>query len=465
MFNLNRGVVITLCIGFLVLGGSGHFSQTLAQGGGVNLVYDQFDPLVIPVDRVDPVRYQVKVSGRPSRVVLQLETASGSRDLNMQDNGTHGDQLAGDGVYTTLIPAKDITGRLQENDVYRPFVGFVALFEGQTQALRGNVFAEVITDDIFRPAITQLAPDVQATDYLVNIADARLANSLERGALELPTQRFYEIFSDDYDFLNVISSRSFFQNRFHLAVKNDVFGIGQDLFDNSAVYHSDGRLMGITMFPKTNFFDGAQASYQHELAHQWIMFVDAPPFSQGIPHWPLSSMASGTMGWSNPFNGQGQEFPCVLVAQGDQVRLLPRNEPLAFNDMDLYLMGLLPPEQVAPQFVLADQDADHAFAQCDGRVYEGELIPVGAQDIVNAKGPRFPPAQSAPHRFKIATVIVSPQGLLSEEAMALYSFFAQRAELRQEVQFSEGFSQGIAKPFFLSTRELGSLDACMHDAC
>jgi hypothetical protein len=43
--------------------------------------------------------------------------------------------------------------------------------------------------------------------------------------------------------------------------------------------------------------------------------------------------------------------------------------------------------------------------------------------------------------------------------MSFYSYFAQRAEATEEVLYHSGFARGTAKPFALSTRGLGTLDA------
>jgi hypothetical protein len=70
-----------------------------------------------------------------------------------------------------------------------------------------------------------------------------------------------------------------------------------------------------------------------------------------------------------------------------------------------------------------------------------------------------PDAAHSTHAFRVATIIVSPDGLLSREAMAFYSYFAQRAAATEELPFHSGFSEGSAKPFYVSTRHLGTLDA------
>ncbi len=105
-------------------------------------------------------------------------------------------------------------------------------------------------------------------------------------------------------------------------------------------------MQGISVFPISSFFDGAEASYQHELGHQWINFLNGTPFEIGVPHWPLSSVASGVMGISLA-GGVGGRFPYKLIPEGPNYRLeLITGQPV-FNDLELYLMSLLPADSVS----------------------------------------------------------------------------------------------------------------------
>ncbi len=94
------------------------------------------------------------------------------------------------------------------------------------------------------------------------------------------------------------------------------------------------------MFPLADLFDGASIGVQHEFGHLWISYLNVPPLAAAIPHWPFSTMASGTMGFSIPPTGEGGNFPCLIVPQPAGVRLVPNPDQPVYGDMDLYLMGL-----------------------------------------------------------------------------------------------------------------------------
>lgn len=342
---------------------SGQVASSPEQANAPRVEFFQFDPQVIRTDRMEPLLFEAKVFGNPSRVVFELNSnplpsQQPGTDIQMLDDGTGADRRPRDQVYSALLPPSQLVSGPRADDVFRPSVGFLKVFQGTTLVSRGNLFAEFITDEVPRSPVTRLADYVQYTDYLVNIVEPSFFMINERGVVfdaTRLTNRFYQFFPDEYDSLNLIHVPSYPQNRVRVLLKNDVQGIGLQMFDSSAYYGSGGTLLGYSVFPNTVFFDGAESGYQHELGHQWINHLNVAPLDAGRPHWPLSCLASGIMGFSLP-RGVGGRFPCRLVPQSGGVRLVPAKEEPVFTDLDLYLMGLLPAEQVGEHLVLADQN-------------------------------------------------------------------------------------------------------------
>ena len=448
---------LVLCLALSIIAGLSYPSAALAQTE-VQVVYSKFDPVVIRSDRTQPVLFEAKVVGSLSRVVFEYTTdfQQVGVEFEMRDDGTGGDRVAGDSVYTVTVQASSITQGLQVNDVFRRFVGFLKVLPNTGNPFQGNVFAEIITDQIPRLPITSLAADAQRTTHVVNLVDSDYVTGVNPDVTRI-TKRFYQLAGDDYDFLNIVHILSRFQNRFHFATKNEVRGIGENVFTNAVDFGSLGRLSGISVFPISSFFDGADYGYQHELGHQWINFLNMPPLTTGIPHWPISSMASGIMGFSIPPTGQGGEYPCLLTSEPGGIRLTPRNGPPVFNDLDLYLMGMLPANQVAEQIVFSEQNKALTLP-CNNQLFTGPVTRISITDIVNTFGPRVPDSIDAPKKFKVATILVSQDGLLSEDEMAFFNFFSRRAEETKEVAVHLGLVKGTTKPFVISTRGLGALN-------
>ena len=420
------------------------------------VAWHAFDPLVVPSNLTQPVRLEASVSGSVTRVALELTAGGGF--VEMRDDGTGGDRRAGDGVFTGSVPAATIFGALRADDVQRVFVGFLTLFNGPTSVFRGNMFADVHSPDVGTFDIVQLAGDVQATARLVNIHDPLY---LTDGNVRRVAQTFYRHYGDSYDFLNIIATPSRFANRTHTRVRNDVDGIGATRFDSSSQFGSAGRLRGYSLFPIPGFYDGAGTGYSHETGHQWISSLNFGVFAPGVPHWPASSMATGTMGFSiGGAGGQGGDFRCNVVDDSGIVRLLPvpLGDPQAFNDFDLYLMGLLPPESVRPQVVLTGVTSP---PQCTGQIYTGTVARVTVDTIVAGAGRRVPDSTQSPKRFRAATILVSRDALVSREMMWLYSWLTARAELETPTPIHEGFSKGTGNPFFVMTGGRATIDTLL----
>lgn len=397
-----------------------------------------FDPLVVPSTRTAPVLLKAEIAGQPTRVTLDLNIAA-RETLDLKDDGRDGDERAGDGVYTVRLAPADLVRAMQPADVQRVFVGFLNVFNGATNVLRGNMFADVYTNDVDTTAIARLSPDVQITSRLVNINDPTFFADF---SLTRIAQQFYRLFADEYDFLNIISTPARFANRSHVTVSSGVEGIGIARLDNTRTYGSAGRLLGISQFPSPGFYDGANNGYNHETGHQWINFLNVAPFSSGIPHWPISSMASRVMGWGQP-GGQGLDFACNVVEEGGTIRLLPRPDAPAFSDLDLYLMGLMGADEVRDQIVFADQTQRF---MCAGETFTGAVTRVNAQDIIRLYGPRKPDVTTSPKRFRVATILASRDGLVSPETMWLYTWLTARVELKTATRIHEGFTAQVGRP-------------------
>ena len=207
------------------------------------------------------------------------------------------------------------------------------------------------------------------------------------------------------------------------------------------------------MFPISHYFDGAETGYQHELGHQWINFMYGTPFEVGIPHWPLSDLASGVMGISISGSNVGGRFPYNLISEGENYRVESLSGEPTFNDLELYLMGLIEPDSVENHFVFNHQNQTPQA----GELLLGPVTHVTIEDIISLLGPRDPDYSGSQKKFRIGTIIISEE-LLTLEEMSFYNYFSKRAELKEEVLFSSGFVQSTAKPFFVSTGGKGELE-------
>ena len=425
-------------------------SFSVGLSGAMEIIYKQFTPMVVQADEIVPVIFEAKIEGSPTAVRLQLQ--SQSQEIPLLDDGSSPDKTADDGVYTTTLSVSSLVTNFTPDDVNRNFVGYLRLYEGNAVQGQSNIFVDILTPNIPPVRIKRLTSDIQFTEHLVNIVDEELFTD---GVEQIPfiTQKFYSHFDDDYDYINIIYAIAQSENRDHRTIANKVQGIGE-LYEDPAYYGSKGRLMGRTRFPIPTMFDGASRAYQHELGHQWVNHLEIAPLGNEGSHWPLSDLASGIMGLTISNSLAGGNFDFVLRPVGSDYELVPDRNPKVFKDLSLYLMGLIPANEVGDHFVFNDQDQ----VPENGGIFSGPVTHVSVQDIIKQLGPRIPDYSQSPKKFRIATIIVSRDGLLSERAMRLYDYFSARAEAKTPLMTTDGFGKETSNPFYLSTRKLGELD-------
>lgn len=419
-----------------------------------SVTYLNFTPSVIVPLQTEPVLIEAELTAAATSVTVDFNPAgTTSSVITLRDDGAEGDRAANDRIYSARLPVAPILAARTLDDVNRVAIGFLNVFNGSTRLFRGNLFVDVYTSVMGVYPFVRLSQFVQASTRVVNIHDATY---FVRHDLTSITREFYRYFPDDYDVLNIVFDPQRFDNRSHAVIKNTVSGIGlSTTTDSSALYGSAGRLIGMSFFPISRLFDGVETGFLHELGHQWINNIRAQPFAAGAPHWPYSSMAGGVMGFSiGGTGGQGGSFDCAITEDPRGFVLTPTTDAPAYNDLDLYLMGLMPASEVRQQFVFAVQSP---APRCDGSVFTGAMTRVGVNDVIASAGPRVPAFGAAPTNFKMATIIVTRDGLASREMMSFYSWMAERAEWRTRAPTHSGFEKELGQPFYVATGRRGTV--------
>jgi hypothetical protein len=401
----------------------------------------RFTPLVVPETYALPVTFEATTTGAPASVAF----AYNGVDRAMFDNGTNGDRVAGDGVWTIQFLPAEILGKLTPASVNRPFIGFCKPAGGG----QFNVFAEVWTSTIGLASVLARSPTVQQTDYVINVVVS--VSELQTFDTRVLANRFYLVYPDAYDFLNLVSVLGKVANRFHEQASNGVIGIGQTVYNNTAAFGSGGRLKGVTVFPFPTSFDGATAGFNHEIGHQWMVFANGALWAPAIPHWPKGDVAGNIMGFSiGGTGGEGGQFHYTFTPDGPGGYVVgnsPDSVWTTFNGMELYLMGLIAPVQVGTFFVLNDQTITPVAGQT---LTASQVTTFDVNTVIAANGARSPDSTSSQKTFRSATVVYSDQ-LLDPYAMSLFDWFARRADQTMPVACAEGFQQYTCKPFSLAT--------------
>lgn len=223
------------------------------------------------------------------------------------------------------------------------------------------------------------------------------------------------------------------------SVANDVHGIGYEhIAPEDAVIPDDGmgyfddtpdsQIYGFLHMNRWQNYLGGDAGgvndnyislvFGQELGHAWLAFVSYDGgagqsrnmLGRANAHWSfyLDSGGSPVQGHDWLDNGDGS-FTAI------------KHDIYEYSDLDLYLMGLLPPEQVAPWFVLENPSncidaasGDGVCADPGAFLFEAESYTVDAtrrditiDDVIAAEGPRIPAWPDAPDTYDVSFVLVT----------------------------------------------------------
>jgi hypothetical protein len=426
-----------------------------SSAGAASIAWTRTTPTVVRIDQAAPVRLVVKVRDGVADAVEFAPLAGAP--VALRDDGAGGDAVAGDGEWTIELAAGPLVGGLTAADVFRRFVGFADLYVGGTRTARVNLFVQVWTPELGAVGIASPDATTRYSTHVLNIADPALF-AMDAGTNDAAVvQRLIQRFGDGFDFVDVVFDRATVANRYHYVVRNAVSGIGLGANDLGSAYGSAARLKGITVFPGMTFFDAGARAHSHELGHQWVNYLAQAALAPGGPHWPVSTLASGTMGFSLPGIGEGVNYPCTLTPVAEGLAATPRTGLVVFKDLDLYLMGLLPASEVATHYVFKSQATALSFA-CEGTIPYAQFTSVSIADVVASATPRVPAYPAAQREFTVGVIVVS-DAPLSDEAMAFYDFFARRADARTALAVHEGLVQQVDAPFFVQTGGRGTLTA------
>jgi hypothetical protein len=260
----------------------------------------------------------------------------------------------------------------------------------------------------------------------------------------------------DLDFLILLSTFDYAlpENNaqgFYLEVKNDTQGINRPIFDNSASYGSAGRLQGtidmgnVTALASNLYgqkLDTTLTTLSHELMHRFGAYVrfknpdgtlNTGLLGRDDAHWSWLLDSRGSIMYGNGWkdNGDGT-FTSTAMQSG-------------FSPLDLYLMGILPKEQVPPMLLIENITVDRTQLPQLGATVSGAAETVTIDDIIAAEGARIPDATASPKTFKLGYVLLTREGDDPSDALraieTLRTAFAGRFA---ELTGGKGSIEGIA---------------------
>jgi hypothetical protein len=365
-----------------------------------------------------------------------------SKGLAFFDDGTHGDAMSGDNVFTRnnlVLPCSlnpTVTTQLRDRG-WSTWWGYVrvGLADGRRQ---GEIFGMIagLIDSKYKNAfaVHDFGSNLSATSYAFFIQDAKheVMDDYPVATVYCGTTNFnayrklYSVFPDIFDIglvtpgLQILRPKDLLENvPYDVLVSNAVQHIGLPITNETAEFGSAGRLKSVVYH---SFGDVGIST--HEIGHTWGMnigaslgLLDKSKNEQSLGHWNAMADIGGEMS-SYYIDSTGRLG--LLHFNGDDIwRLVPNTEWEPYSPLELYTMGLISPGEVPPVHILQSPNtADW------NKVTAASYKTITIDQIMAAEGgARVPAAAGSQKDFNLAFIVTQDQPYTD----ASYAFFSLMA--------------------------------------
>ncbi len=385
------------------------------------------------------------------------------------DDGTHGDRVAGDGIYTaivTLLPPAPSPLR------YHSHTADWIRLDIQAYGGNGNQLTSVvpmgtnvnigIIDPTQVSSSVQLPSGMYAGTNMINIVIPNLSDGFDHEQEVM--QQVYSVYSDGFDAVallyvgNTRAYNGFVGNWPHSdIVKITESGLGVALRDLTSTYGSAGKLQTIVSLD----YDISASTFLHEFSHRWgfylndarLKLADSSGFHERAPSTLVGQLGGG-------YYLQQQSNGDFLVTDRPDADFSVGDK---YADWELYLMGFLDPASVGPErFVL-----DATVPQSYGTIIPSAsttLVPIagasGSSSVVGIYGTRVPDVAGSQHTFKVLFVAVSERPLTSAETSLVNRdavYYGSQVE-GQDLLYPTNTQMHTMPTFWSATKYMGSMD-------
>lgn len=223
----------------------------------------------------------------------------------------------------------------------------------------------------------------------------------------------YTKFNDNFDFIFLIHNNGAKPHNMSygstLNISNHVSGIGTEIFDRSKDFGSEGKLKAIFHFPTLNGLRNGPVL--HEIMHHWANYafptedfdIAARQSISAGPHWGFSGCGGMLGGFI--------QSTLQTNVDGDSNKYYLKTSPITtYSNFEMYLMGLIPPQELTPFDVFTDivsWDPPLLVARTRRR-YDRATI---EEEL----GVRSPDNTSSQKQFQALVVVATPVPLTSYE--------------------------------------------------
>lgn len=240
------------------------------------------------------------------------------------------------------------------------------------------------------------------------------------------SQVFFETQPDDYDYLVFFNDANIpaapTALAYEITVRNEVEGTGDLVVDRSSWFGSTGRMQAVlNLGPLSQYPEDPQAplvnvgipdltalsTLAHEAGHR---FLAMPRLREGGSN-TTSLLGRQLAHWSFNFNSHSSFMEGSDLSQNpDNPSSFVTGKPYQrFSELDHYLMGLIPAEDVGigHRLFYVSRPATGARAPQEGVEITGARRDFSIGDIIAANGVRVPDYSISQKRFRFAFILVT----------------------------------------------------------
>lgn len=261
----------------------------------------------------------------------------------------------------------------------------------------------------------------------------------------------------------------------YIAVRNSVRGIGLQTGDldpgglvlgtrrMQGVLFLPDMLAGYPELPTTRFLDSNSglSVLGQEQGHAWGVFFRHPGADSRLllgrddAHWSFFAHTEATL--STPAAPRSSSMEGNVWIDNGNGTFTSTGLIDGYSRFDHYAMGLRPPGQVPPMFVITGVSGtreDRTSGPLPNETVRGTRVEVTIDDVIRANGPRQPAAGAAPTQWRAAFVLLTAGSIPPLEAaarkltryrLAWESYFAQATDYLGALDTSLGGSSEVRR--------------------
>ncbi|MGB5497608.1 MAG: hypothetical protein WBM77_01610 [Maribacter sp.] len=273
---------------------------------------------------------------------------------------------------------------------------------------------DIIDNEINEEKELSITPDEAelASDFILDESN-RVVNYIlpkseydkyleDEGDFSLISNKVYEYFKDDFDFIFVLSNEDEVPQDLYYGisykVQNHVEGIGSGIYNGAAAYGSGGRLKSVIHLPVPSLI--VNGPFLHEIMHYWGNQGFIPTTVGG--HWGYANVGGQLGGFdevvalgNNTFQGKMQdENGFGTFANG--------GNSVPYGNLELYLMGLIGEGELHDV-----QYAENPESQGSGKFTADQIITLTPSQLITEHGSRIPSVENSQKEFNAITVVLS----------------------------------------------------------